>query len=348
VRKFVVALALLIGVVFIIGRFAELQSIMETLQRGDFRFIGLAILVEAVWLINLAASYRAIYQALGLEEGILQLVLLATSANFINTVAPSAGMGGVAVFAAESSRKGYSTARATLASMLFVLFEYTAFTLVLSLGLLVLIRRNNLNPPEVVASLILVGLAIIMTILIILGMRSSRRLGDVLAWIARGINRLLRPILQRDYLSEDRAHAFARDAADGLKKLRQTPENLLLPIALSLSSKALLVSVLFLIFLAFKTSFTPGTLIAGFSVGYLFTIVSPTPSGIGVVEGVLALTLNSLGIPLSAAAVITLAYRGVTFWIPLLIGMIAFRRLGQVTDEETAAAVPPAPRRERP
>jgi hypothetical protein len=70
-------------------------------------------------------------------------------------------------------------------------------------------------------------------------------------------------------------------------------------------------------------------LVAGFSIGYLFLIVSPTPAGLGIVEGALTITLSSMYIPLEAAAVITLVYRGFTFWVPLLVGMIAFRMLGR-------------------
>jgi hypothetical protein len=65
--------------------------------------------------------------------------------------------------------------------------------------------------------------------------------------------------------------------------------------------------------------------IAGFSTAYLFTIVSPTPAGIGFVEGSLTLALRSMYVPLSDAAFITLAYRAVTFWLPLLFGMLALR-----------------------
>jgi uncharacterized membrane protein YbhN (UPF0104 family) len=46
-----------------------------------------------------------------------------------------------------------------------------------------------------------------------------------------------------------------------------------------------------------------------------------------VVEGVLALALNSLRVEWSQAVIITLAYRAVTFWFPLGIGAFAFRRL---------------------
>ncbi len=43
----------------------------------------------------------------------------------------------------------------------------------------------------------------------------------------------------------------------------------------------------------------------------------------------MTLVLNSLGMPLAAAAIVTLAYRGVTFWFPLLYGMVAFRLVGR-------------------
>jgi glycosyltransferase 2 family protein len=43
------------------------------------------------------------------------------------------------------------------------------------------------------------------------------------------------------------------------------------------------------------------------------------------VEGVMPLALSSLHVPWSQGIIITLAYRGITFWLPLGIGAIAFR-----------------------
>jgi uncharacterized protein (TIRG00374 family) len=73
--------------------------------------------------------------------------------------------------------------------------------------------------------------------------------------------------------------------------------------------------------------FSAGTIIGGFAITYLFLIVSPTPSGVGIVEGVMPLALSSLGVEWSQGVVITLAYRGITFWVPLGVGAIAFRIL---------------------
>jgi glycosyltransferase 2 family protein len=46
----------------------------------------------------------------------------------------------------------------------------------------------------------------------------------------------------------------------------------------------------------------------------------------------LALALSSMFVPFSQAAIVTLAYRGFTFWIPLLVGMISFRALDNMKD----------------
>lgn len=330
-RKFLIAVAILAGVLFLIGNQGELEAVWETLRRGSWAVLGLALLAQAIWFLSVAATYRAVYRALGLEERILRLGLAAAAATFLNVVAPSGGMTGIAVFIAEARRGGYSAIRATLAGILVVLFDYAAFICVLVLGLAVLFRRNNLNGPELAAAGVLIVVAMVKTSLLVLGMRSAEALGNVLARLARAVNRVIRPVLRRDYLSEERGREFARDLAEGLQALKEqargNPDKLLWPLALALSNKALLMTVFFLMFVAFQVPFSTGTIVAGFTMAILFTIVSPTPAGIGIVEGVLTVALRSLGVPLGSAAVITLAYRGFTFWLPLLFGMAALRIL---------------------
>jgi len=329
-RNFIIAVVLLLGFIFVIGKLAELQSIAETLQRGNWWYLGLAFFIELVWIVNCGASFRAIYRAIGIEEQIRTLSFMVSAANLVNIIAPSVGVGGLAIFVSEAHRRNYSPARAAVAGVLFLLFDYVGLICVLAIGFIVLIRRNDLTMVVIIASIILVGLATLFAFLLNLGMQSAEVLGNALAKMARGINRLLRPIIHREYLSEARAHEFAHDAAEGLMEMRDRPKSMLLPFGLALTNKTFLILILTLVFLAFKVPISIGTIIACFSIGYLFVIVSPTPAGIGVVEGALTLALRSMYIPLSDAAVITLAYRGITFWIPLLLGMISLRVLERV------------------
>ena len=334
-----VALVMMAGIIFIITQFAELENIAQTIQRGAMRYLALAILFEGLWLVNVAALYRAIYRLLGIEEHLKDMLLTAAAANFVNVVTPTAGVGGMAIFISEARRKDYSRGRATVASAIYVLFDYLGFLMVLALGLFVLFRRDKLQMTELAASGVLLLVALVIAALLYLGMYSEQRLGRFLAWMAGIVNKIVRPF-RRDkksnYLPPERAYIFAHDISEGMQELRGKPRQLGLLLLLALSSKALLIVVLFLVFMAFDVPVSGGTLIAGFSMAFLFTIVSPTPSGVGIVEGVLTLTLASFYIPLSDAAVVAITYRGVTFWLPLVFGMLALRWLGGV--EQVAPA----------
>ncbi|MBJ7471952.1 MAG: flippase-like domain-containing protein, partial [Solirubrobacteraceae bacterium] len=63
----------------------------------------------------------------------------------------------------------------------------------------------------------------------------------------------------------------------------------------------------------------------------LLTQIPITPGGIGFVEAGLAATLVLAGVSAADAAVATFAYRLVTYWLPLPVGLVAFlvdRRFG--------------------
>lgn len=328
-RNIIVILVLFLGAAFVYLSFGELETILETLQKGNIWFLLIATLLQGGWFLAVGSTYHALYHLLGMTGTIHRLTLLSAAANFVNIVAPSAGMGGMAVFITDARRHGLSSGKATVAGMLSVFLDYLAFLCVLTLGLIVLFRRDDLDPPELAASAVILAIAIVLGFLLYLGSKSAQRLGNALVWMARLVNRVVRPFLQREYLSETRAQEFARDMADNLKALPGNWRNLIKPFLFALANKALLMSVLMTAFLAFRVPFSAGTIVGGFSIAYLFLIVSPTPSGIGIVEGVMPLALTSLRVPWSQAVIITLAYRGITFWLPLGIGALAFRTLNR-------------------
>jgi len=326
-RKLIFVLVLFLGAAFVYLSFGELESIAQTLQHGNIWFLLLAVLIQFAWFLMAGLVFRSLYHVLGMQERLYRLSLLIASANFINIVAPTAGVGGVAVFISHAGRNGQSVGKVTVASMLYVFLDYLAFLVVLTLGLIVLFRRNDLDPTEIAASAVMFSIAAGFGFLLYLGSRSASALGNALAGMARLINRVVDPFIHRAYLSEARAHEFANEMADDLKSLPERVNNLLVPLLYSLTCKALLMGVLVSAFLAFQVPFSAGTIIGGFAIAYLFLIISPTPAGVGIIEGIMPLALSSLRVPWSEAVVITLAYRGVTFWLPLGFGAIAFRML---------------------
>ena len=326
-KKLFVVVVLFLGIAVVAISFSELETIMLTLQKAHLTYFILAIIVQLLWFITTARMYQSIFHLLGVHESILALSRIATAANFINVVAPTAGMGGVALFASEARRRGHPAGKVTVAAALFLLLDQAAFLFILALGLIVLFRRNDLDAGEISASFFLLCIAITYALVLYIGYRSEEKLGNLLAKIARGINRIVKFFRKEEYLSETRAHEFAHEVSEGFSGLTEKPSSLVRPVLWGILDKALLMLILVCSFLSFEVPFTAGTIIAGFSIAYLFLIVSPTPSGIGIVEGLMPIALTSLGVDWSQAVVITLTYRTVTFWIPFGIGAWAFRSL---------------------
>ncbi|MBN1265110.1 MAG: flippase-like domain-containing protein [Anaerolineales bacterium] len=331
IRRIIFLLLLFTAFIFAISRLSEVQQVAETMQKGDWRWLGLGILAHLLWLITMAACFQELYAILGLKEKLVRLLLLYTAANFVNIVAPSAGIGGMAIFLDDASKNDHNPGRVTTAAALYILLDYFAILSFVALGLIALFRRNQLNGGEIAAAILLLLLAITFATLLYLGMRSEEKMARLLSWSSRKINGLLRPLLKRDYINPARAAEFARDLAEGLKQVRHHPTSLIKPALLALLGKALLNSVLAFIFLAFGQTITLGTLVGGFSISYLFVIISPTPAGLGFVEGAMSLALTSLRVPFTQSIILTLSYRGITFWLTLVYGIIALRFVNRLT-----------------
>lgn len=326
-RKFIFILVVFLGAAFVFLSFGELESILETLQQGNIWFILLAILIQLMWFLMMGLIYQSLYHVLDMQESVYRLSLLSASATFVNIIAPTIGMSGMAFFISQAARHGRSVGKVTIVTMLALFLDYVAFLIILALGLIILFRRNDLDPTELIASGVMFSIASGFGFLLYLGSRSAVALGNALAKMARLVNRVVYPFIHRPYLSEDRAHEFAHEMAEDLKSLPARLHTLAIPLLYSIAAKALLMVVLLTVFVAFKAPFSAGTIIGGYAISYLFIILTPTPAGVGIVEGVMPLALSSLRVPWSTAVVVTLAYRGITFWLPLAFGAVAFRML---------------------
>ena len=78
---------------------------------------------------------------------------------------------------------------------------------------------------------------------------------------------------------------------------------------------------------AFTPRFPVLAVLAVFVVGSTLGQLLPTPGGLGAVEGALIAGLTALGIPPADAIAAALTNRALTFWLPVLPGVVAFRVL---------------------
>ncbi len=326
-RRIITVIILFLAVAFIISSFSELQNVLDTLKRTNLTFLLIAFLFQIICLYNTSATFGALYRLVGLTEKRWPMLLMTTAANFVNVIMPSAGVGGIAVFLDAAKSRKIPVGKVMVVGVLYLVYEYAALFCILALGFIVLIRRHNLNAGELVAAGFLLLVALADGAILFLGYKSSERLGKLLAWLSKLGNRILRPFIHRDYLKIENAYKFSSDVAEGIATIRGSRKNLIWPFLFTLNNKALLLCVLAFTFLALDTPFSAGTLVGGFSISYLFFYASPTPSGVGIVEGILPVTLNTLRVPYTEAVLITLVFRGITVWFSLILGAVALRLL---------------------
>jgi uncharacterized protein (TIRG00374 family) len=78
---------------------------------------------------------------------------------------------------------------------------------------------------------------------------------------------------------------------------------------------------------AFGVRYPVVAVIAVYIVASTLGQMLPTPGGLGAVEGALVAGLTAIGIHSSDAIAATLVARVLTFWLPVLPGIVAFRLL---------------------
>jgi hypothetical protein len=328
IRRIFYAIIFLLTAYFVIRHFDELKLIIETVGSSDGRWLLVAVVVQFVWLVMIAANMRSTYRLIGIDETLTRLVPLTAAANFINAVAPSYGIGAMAVFITDGQRRGKPPGKVSTASFLYLVYDYAGFMVVLALGFIVLFQRGLLTPLLIGAAFFAVSVGVTLIILTIAGVLSADRMERSLVGLTDLGNRLLRPFSKRPLLDRSKSSALGRQMTEGLKEIHHSPRSLIVPGIFALLRKVVMALVLYLVSVAFHTPFDLGTLVASFAVSYLFTIASITPSGVGFVEGAMALTQTAMGINPAISAGIALTYRGLTFWLVLLYGFFALRMVG--------------------
>jgi uncharacterized protein (TIRG00374 family) len=328
-RRLIILALIFVSIIFLLTRFSEVQTIAGTFQRGDWRWLLLAGALHFGWMLTTGASLQQAYRLMGYREGVFKMALLGASANFVNIVAPSGGLGGITVLAADARSNDRSLGRVIAAATLYILFEYASLLLVIYLALVILYRREQLGSVELIPTGLLTLATAIMISLLVIGTRSSRALGGTLEKIGGIINWILRPFTRKKMVDVTLSHEVAEDVTRALQSVARAPQRLILPTILTLISKVILILILLSVFRAFNQPYTWQMLITTYSIGYLFSIISPTPSGVGFAEGATALTMTAFGLPLATATVLAITYRGFTFWLTLLYGMAGMRWIGK-------------------
>jgi len=315
----------------------ELERVLHTMAGGRPGWLCLAAGLQVAYYLAFTWLYQRAFRTVDIEVPVLKLTPVVLASVFVNFVAPHTG---TAVFIEDAARRGHPTARAAAAAVLAAVADFGTFALVLIAGLVYLFTVHSLEPYEVVGA---VGMGATVTgwgAVLVLGLVRPSALRRVLEWVRAGVGWLTRRVKLRAALPDDWAERTSAEFAESAALIARSRARVAVTFAAAFTAHVIDLVSLYAVAVAFGAWLTPGAVVAAFSVGVLFWIVSVTPQGVGLVEGSMTLVLVSLGCKPQVAAAIALAFRGLTFWLPLALGYVAVRQMPWVRPVAEARAQP--------
>ena len=274
----------------------ELQQTLNALKAARWEWLaaGLA-LAAASYLAAAAAQLGAVDSALA--PGRTTLVQVASS--FANRLTP-AGLGGIGLNIRYLERAGLDRSAAVAAAAV----NTAAGALVHVLGLLVavaLIGRAGVGAAHLPKAWpVLVALA------------AALAAGGLLLWSPLGRQRLVAPAVRA---GQELAGVLRRPGKAA--QLFGGSAGITLAYALTLAC----------CLQAFDAHVPLASTIAVYLAAAAVASASPTPGGLGAMEAALVAGLTAVGAPTGPAVAGVLAFRLLTYWLPVLPGWLAYRAL---------------------
>lgn len=333
IKRLFIPFVLVVGLVIVVERLTEFEKIITLARQGSWIAIIISLFFATLVPYLSAELIQIIYSSFNIHEKLKHLMIVILAANFANFVLPTVGFSGVTLFVTDAKTRKIELGSALTTILLYYFLYYGIFSIVLVATLTYLFFSVGLSSYQAIASIIFLLIVFIFGNFLYHSAHSKRRSVRMMMFLVSFANTTYRFLRQKKFLSQTTIESVAQSMNDHLTRLKNNRVKLILPVLYGFALHAVNLLVIAFLFVAFSYPVPVTTIIIGFSMAVLFSLVSITPSGVGFVEGAMVLAFKSQGVDLDIALVITLIYRGLVFWLPFFIGLPALRRIQQHINE---------------
>ncbi|HTZ10691.1 MAG TPA: YbhN family protein [Acidimicrobiales bacterium] len=309
-----VALALIVEYL-VLPELTGARKSVHLLGRINVAYVVAGVVLEAGAL----ASYSQLTHTVLRREGPRRwrLVRINLSSLAVSHVMPGGTAPGTAVAYRLLTQSGVPGADAGLALAMQGVGSALVLNTILWSALLVSIFLHGYNPLYAVAAGAGVVLMGVVATAVVALTRGRRRSVEVVERLAARL----------PFVDSAAAAGAVRRVAERLGQFLAERQLLARAVVWAAAFWLLDASSLFVFIAAFGTLVPPIDLLVAYGLAFVLAVIPVTPSGLGVIEGVLIPTLAGFGVPRSTAVVGVLAYRLVNFWLPIPVGGIAYLSL---------------------
>ena len=301
--------AALAAVVAVALQFAEERTFVGLLARMEPGWLLWAIVLQGATYLAQATTWLTVLDRAGARVPIGYACALSLQKLFLDQALPSMGLSGTAAVVHALERRGTARPAVMTAVAVDVGCYFMAYVLSLGAALAILVQGGHASALIVTAGtlFVLVGGSVVAAIRSLTG----RPPGPGLRWLLRlpGVGRAARLLREAD------------------PQLARDPRLLLRATLLQLAIFALDAATLWVSLRALGVAANPATVFASFMLASLLRTVGIMPGGLGTFEAASVSALALAGVPVPEALSATLLFRGFSFWLPMLPGLVAARRV---------------------
>jgi len=306
-------------VYYVVPRIAGLGPTLRLLRGGNLWWLGLGVSLEALSIAGYIWLFRGVFSSTDGRIGWRVSYQITLAGGVASKLLAAAGAGGVALTVWALRASGLDGATVARRLVAFEILNYAVYMAALAIGGFGLRLGVFAGPAPLGLTLVpaLFGTAVIAVVVSML-------------WIATPVEDHLLRLSKR---SKGRAARFWKKAAaypkavesglrGAIELVRSGDRSWLGAIA----AWGFDIATLWASFRAFGHAPPVATLVMGYYVGTLANAL-PLPGGIGGVEGGMIGAFVGFGVNASLAVLAVLAYRTISYWLPVLPGTVAYFRL---------------------
>ena len=320
--SWVIWLVVAVGIWIVIAHFNDIKNIANILTEGSWQLVGLAAVFQFFSYLLYARMYQAAFATVGIRAHTWRNLVTYLESLLPSIVIPA---GNIAFFLRSIRQSEQSATNATVALVFVRITDLISFCLLFLVGLAYSAFSGRVQGFEVISAEILLALSIILIGGLLISAYQPVVLERLLSWFGSLVNFFASTFSKKTIIAKDWGLKNAQRFSDAAQELIAHRTDAGQAFLLALATHLLDLLTVFILFLAFRQSVNLGTLLVGFVIGMFFVLIPITPQGIGAVEGVMILAYSRLGVPVEAATVAVLAFRGLSFWLPAIIGLVLFQ-----------------------
>ncbi len=276
------------------------------------------IVVIAVQLFSYylnALYYRSILRAFKYEIGLKRLFEGAMSANFVNYIFPTAGMGGAA-FLSQVLKPEVPRGQGFLTQIMRYVLSSIAVAMFIPVAILLLAATDHSDATVFEGVTVAAFLILVVGIIIYNLVRNEKLVRRLLNWLS----------LKFKFLKNIGSKSFADDFYTGFHEIFGNVRTMLMPYIWSVMYIMEEVLTMYLAFLALGRVVNPGIVLMGYIVANIASFFGGAIISVGAFEVSLTGILVALGQPFAFALSVTLIYRVLNMIIGLPPGFIYYRK----------------------